>query len=88
MEDAAVTLEGELRRLRWRCRRGMLELDLMLQRYLEQQGPNPDATELNAFEALLEFPDHELCQWLLGNGHPPEKRLGSVVAAIRRAAER
>ena len=51
--------ELELRRLSWRCRRGMLELDIVLQRFAEEQLSALDIAELSAFDILLDFPDNE-----------------------------
>lgn len=51
--------EEELRRLNWRCRRGMLELDIVLQRFAEHQLMTLDLAELSAFDVLLDFPDNE-----------------------------
>lgn len=51
--------EVELRRLRWRCRRGILELDIVLQRFAEHQLETLDSAELSALDQLLDFPDHE-----------------------------
>lgn len=51
--------EVELRRLSWRCRRGMLELDIVLQRFAEHQLATLDVAELSAFDILLDFPDNE-----------------------------
>jgi antitoxin CptB len=51
--------EVELRRLSWRCRRGMLELDIVLQRFAEQQLMSLDYAELSAFDVLLDLPDNE-----------------------------
>jgi antitoxin CptB len=51
--------EVELRRLSWRCRRGMLELDIVLQRFAEEQLMSLDCAELSAFDALLDLPDNE-----------------------------
>lgn len=51
--------EAELRRLAWRCRRGLLELDLILQRFVSNQFKQLDSKELIAFDALLELPDND-----------------------------
>jgi antitoxin CptB len=51
--------ELELRRLSWRCRRGMLELDIVLQRFAEHQLKTLDIAELSAFDVLLDYPDNE-----------------------------
>ena len=53
-------------RLRWRCRRGTRELDLMLGRYLERSWPRAGAAERAAFERLLDIPDPELHALLTG----------------------
>lgn len=47
-------------RLRWRCRRGLLELDIILQRFLEQYYGQLDKSQLKTFETLLSLPDNEL----------------------------
>jgi antitoxin CptB len=57
--NAQSMTEVELRRLSWRCRRGMLELDIVLQRFAEHQLMSLDVAELSAFDILLNFPDNE-----------------------------
>ena len=57
--NAQPMTEVELRRLSWRCRRGMLELDIVLQRFAEHQLMSLDVAELSAFDILLDFPDNE-----------------------------
>jgi antitoxin CptB len=51
--------EAEQRRLTWRCRRGMLELDIVLQRFMAQHFYSLTMDELAAFDVLLEMPDNE-----------------------------
>lgn len=52
--------------LRWRCRRGTRELDLMLMRYLENRYRQAPEHEQEAFRNLLELPDPELSGLLFG----------------------
>jgi len=52
-------------RLRWRCRRGMKELDLLLVRWLDTRYAAADLAQRAAFERLLESQDPELVGWLL-----------------------
>lgn len=47
----------KLAKLRWQCRRGSLELDLLLSRYLEKQYPKASHLEKKHFEELLELDD-------------------------------
>lgn len=51
--------DEEVRRLSWRCRRGLLELDIVLQRFSEQHLAELSASELVAFDDLLDLPDNE-----------------------------
>ena len=56
--------EEWLRRLRWRCRRGLLELDLWLAAFAENRLSLLTPEECRAFEALLEEVDADLLSWL------------------------
>ena len=50
----------ELERVRWRCRRGLLELDIVLQRFVDAYYAKLDETELRQFETLLDLSDNDL----------------------------
>lgn len=71
-------------RLRWRCRRGMRELDQLLSGYLERRYPQAPAAEKAAFAALLELPDPQLAGYFLGRVAPEEP---AVVAVVKRILE-
>jgi antitoxin CptB len=60
----------ELRRLRWRARRGLLENDLLIGRFLDRHGRTLDAAQNRALSKLLELPDAELLDLLLGRTEP------------------
>lgn len=60
----------ERRRLRWRARRGLLENDLLLGRFLECRGDALDHREAAAFARLLELPDNDLLDLLLARKEP------------------
>ena len=51
--------DEELRRLSWRCRRGLLELDIVLQQFSEVHMANLSVAELQAFNRLLDLPDND-----------------------------
>ena len=51
--------QAESRRLAWRCRRGMLELDIVLQRFVAQHFADLSVAELGAFDEMLELPDND-----------------------------
>jgi antitoxin CptB len=54
---------AESRRLAWRCRRGLLELDIVLQRFVAQHYDGLSTAELSAFDAMLALPDNDF--WTL-----------------------
>jgi len=60
----------ELRRLRWRSRRGLLENDLLIGRFLDQHGQGLNTSDADALARLLELPDTELLGLLLGHRQP------------------
>ncbi len=63
MINAENMKDAELRRLAWRCRRGMLELDIVLQRFILQHFDGLTLAQLKAFDDLLELPDNDF--WTL-----------------------
>lgn len=73
-------------RLRWQCRRGMLELDELLHGYLEHHYAQADSREQGAFRTLLTFPDQELFDYFFGAVAPADPKLCNVIKHIRRAA--
>lgn len=74
---------ARLSRLRWICRRGMKELDVMLEAFLEshrqalQQGDYPD------LEAFLAAEDDQLWDWMQRRQSPPHPQWRELVALIR-----
>jgi antitoxin CptB len=72
-----------LARLRWRCRRGMRELDVMLTRYLDRVWDRASLAERDAFVQLVEMQDPDLFGYLVGRTIPTEESQRAVVACIR-----
>lgn len=68
-----------LGRLRWRCRRGMKELDLVLVRWLEHRYAEATPELRSAFERLLEAQDPELVSWLFRRERPADPGLAAIV---------
>lgn len=83
-EGKAAASADRLRRLRWRCRRGLLELDLWLVRFADAGLNRLSDEECAAFEALLQEADTDLLAWLEGREPAPANHarlLGMVRAA-------
>ena len=59
-------------RLRWRCRRGMKELDILLVRYMDERFCSASTQEQEAFKGLLEIQDPVIYAYCLGQERPPE----------------
>lgn len=73
-------------RLVWQCRRGMLELDVFLQRFLKQGYDDLNEKQQQAFMQLLELPDQELLEILLGNTSATDSQLNEIAFRIHRSA--
>jgi antitoxin CptB len=73
----------ELRRLRWRCRRGMRELDQLLTRWLDREWASASEAERGVFLRLLDCEDDRLWRWFLGNEVAPDAALDSLVQRLR-----
>lgn len=69
-------------RLVWQCRRGMLELDIILSRYLQQAEPLSEEQAL-PLEKLLQHSDPEIYSWLMGTGQPDDQDLLQVIRDIQ-----
>jgi antitoxin CptB len=73
-------------RLQWQCRRGMRELDELLQGFLRNGYDRLDAGGHAVFEELLTTHDNLLLEYLMGRTVPVDPQTAHVVAEIRRAA--
>ncbi len=83
MTDSAPDAAAQ-RRLKWKCRRGLLELDLVLERFLQHSAGSLDAKSLDLLNELLDYPDNDL--WDIVNGRsegyaPRHKPLVEVLRA-------
>ena len=72
-------------KLRWRCRRGMRELDALLHGFLERSYAGLDAREKECFEAILDLPDPELNAYLLGRQTPTDENVAALIERIRKS---
>ena len=73
---------AEFDRIRWRCRRGLLELDLVLKRFLEHRFDTLDADGRRLFDELLDTPDNDLLDMALGRAEPAP-RYRAMVEMLR-----
>lgn len=74
------------KRLRWCCRRGMLELDQLLIPFFDRAQGDMDTCQRIAFERLLEYSDQVLFGLLTGQMQTHDSELSQLIFQIRRAA--
>jgi antitoxin CptB len=75
---------SELSRLKMRCRRGMKELDVVFQHYLQAHYPNASAAEIRLLDELLDMQDPLLFGMILGMEPVPEA-YASLIEKLRKA---
>ena len=74
-----------LERLKWRSRRGLLELDLVFERFWAGAGGRLTDAEGAALERLLVLPDNDLLDLVMGKSGAPDAALGELVRKLRAA---
>jgi antitoxin CptB len=79
-------MDSEIGKLRWRCRRGMKELDLLLTRYVDESYRGASPEEQQAFRQLLDANDPLLYAYFLGREPPPDAVLSSLLERITAGA--
>ena len=71
---------------KWRSRRGMKELDVMLNRFIDQHYDELDASQLSDFNRLLDSQDTDLWYWFMGKSEPQDVAFKTLVQNIRDAS--
>jgi antitoxin CptB len=84
-ERATQTGVAELNRLRWQCRRGLLELDLVLERFLERHGDQLQGETLASFKTLLDYSDNDLLDLIRARTECTDSRLADVLGWMRKS---
>ena len=75
----------ELERARWRCRRGLLELDIILQRFMDEHYMQLDEAELQQFETLLSLSDNDLWDMIAAKKTVADKGLEPVLHLLQKS---
>jgi antitoxin CptB len=70
---------SEADRIRWQCRRGLLELDLVLAKFLDIHLKNLSPVQLTIFKRLLDYPDNDLWDFASGKRAPPDAESASII---------
>jgi len=75
-----------LHRIRWRCRRGLLENDLVLTRFLDARGAAIAEDEVAMLDVLLDLPDNDLWDLLSGRTEPEDDGVMPLLQQLRAAS--
>jgi succinate dehydrogenase flavin-adding protein (antitoxin of CptAB toxin-antitoxin module) len=78
-----MDLSTRIGRLRWRSRRGLLELDKCFEPFFGGDLSACDEATITALERLLDCEDLELLDWLLGRSGPQDPQLGHALELLR-----
>jgi len=76
---------AEYSELKWRCRRGMLELDILLNTYLDKKYNTMSQQQGAVFTQVLDYPDQVLLDLLLGNMQSSNTEINSLITDIQQA---
>ena len=76
---------SERDRIIWNCRRGLLELDLILERFVSLHFDGLNAGQTEVFKELLAYEDNDLLDMLMGRAQPLNTRLTAVLEMMRAA---
>jgi succinate dehydrogenase flavin-adding protein (antitoxin of CptAB toxin-antitoxin module) len=74
-----------LERLKWRSRRGLLELDLVFQRFWQGAGARLSEAEAATLEKLLALPDNDLLDLVMGKAHAGAGEVAALVEKLKAA---
>ncbi|MBL4908810.1 MAG: succinate dehydrogenase assembly factor 2 [Alteromonadaceae bacterium] len=77
-----MTIAADKARLKWACRRGMLELDVLFMPFVDDAYEHLDEEKRITFERLLECDDPELLAWFMGHEACEDKQLNAMVQFI------
>ncbi len=76
---------SELDKIRWHCRRGLLELDLILEKFNQQYLGSLDPEQLECFKELLAYYDNDLLDLVKGRAASPDRRYEDILQRLRTA---
>ncbi len=70
---------AEIDRVRWHCRRGLLELDVVLMRFLDHHFETLSRQERIVFDRLLDYADNDLWNFITGKQMPPDPEIARII---------
>ena len=80
-------MEGERSRLLWRCRRGIREMDIVLQEFLNQSYDTLNDADKYSFAQLLDEADLDILNWIMGKDEPENDGIKNIITLIRQSRQ-
>ncbi len=71
------------KQLLWRCRRGVRELDVLFNRYVDSSYNELDTEHKKAFERLLEVQDPIIMDWVFGKSESKNKEINNIIKELK-----
>ncbi len=71
---------AEIDRVRWNCRRGLLELDVVLTRFLDRHFESLSPQQRDAFKRMLDYPDNDLWDFVTGKQAPSDAETARIIS--------
>lgn len=83
---AGTIPDTEINRMRWASRRGMLELDLVLEPFVANRYAELDERDRQRFQQLMTCEDQDLFAWFMGREKPENQELEAIVSKVLKFA--
>ena len=80
-------MDHDRSRLLWRCRRGIREMDIVLQEFLYQSYDTLSDADKSSFAQLLDEADLDILNWIMGKGEPENDDIKNIIALIRQSRQ-
>lgn len=80
-------MSTETRHILWRCRRGLLELDIVLADFVKQHLDHLSALQMQAFDSLLDTPDNQLWDMVTGREHSDEPQAQAMLQMLQNSRQ-
>ena len=77
------TTHGKFGKLRWHCRRGLLELDLILEKFVARHLEKLDPAQIAVLQELLALPDNDLFDMVMERMAAPDARYDAMLKMLR-----
>ncbi len=76
-------MQDKIKKLHWKCRRGMKEMDILFEHYLYQYYQSADTAHQQAFEAMCDMQDPVIADYLFERSQPDNAAVNDIINIMR-----